>query len=104
MNVPFYLYIRRGGTKYSPRPQVRVTKTKGNTASDEIVIAVNLDVPEALFNKPQLTASITIPQDVVPEEIKAETIDNIKETLRQSLDLKINFEVENIDYDNNNDD
>lgn len=94
MNSRFYLYVRKG-TKYGyPEPIIRVTKTKGNMASDEICIEMNLDIPDALFKRPSLTANITIPDSVVPEEIKAQTMDNIKEALSQAVDLKINFEVE----------
>jgi hypothetical protein len=64
--------------------------------SDEIAIKLCIDVPDALFKRPQLQASITIPESAVtPTVVNAEVLDNIREVLSQQtgLDVTVNLVV-----------
>lgn len=75
----------------------KVRSSKGypsNLASDEVAFQLKISLPYALFDKPRLTATVTVPEDSVKEEIISENIiDNIGESLKQTLDMDINISV-----------
>lgn len=75
----------------------KVRASKGypsNLTSDEVAFQLKISLPYALFDKPRLTATVTVPEDAVKEEIISENmIDNIGETLRQTLDMDISISV-----------
>lgn len=47
----------------SSTQQVRVTKGPGHLKADEIAIGLTLDIPDRLFTRPVLAATIAIPDD-----------------------------------------
>ena len=66
---------------------------KTKIPSNSVVLKLNLELPDALFKKPQLEASITIDNDQVSKPlINGQTIHNIQEIVSQQLgvDLSIN--------------
>lgn len=72
--------------------QVRITTGKPKLKSNEHAIKIMFDLPDALFERPQLEASIVIPVDSVTKPtIEAETIDTIQEAIESQtgIDLKI---------------
>ncbi len=98
MNAVFYLVIQgkpqRGYTDKSKAPiepgAMRITKQKPDTAADEIAVRVVMEIPEALFRRPSLEASITIPagssRDAV---ITAEVQSNIAAIIREQTGLTV---------------
>ena len=91
MEVKCYLTVTKNGS-------VRVTKNKPGLNWDEIAVGVSLDIPKQLFLKPQISASITIPEDAIsPKEITAEVSDNIKEAIIEHTGLDVKIEVINTD-------
>lgn len=63
-------------------------------ASNAIAIKVTLNLPDTLFVKPQLCATIKVdPSSVPPAEIQADVLDNIKEVLQQKTGLDINISM-----------
>lgn len=61
---------------------------------NEISMKINLDIPEALFKKPTLSAKIVIPKDaVIPTEIPAEVLEDCKEALQLSTGMKVKVEL-----------
>lgn len=88
MNINFYLTVTRNGS-------VRVTKNHPQLMSDEITIAVQLFVPRALFLKPHLSATLTIPEEAArPQEIAVDVIENVKEAIEQSTGLRVELAVQ----------
>lgn len=74
---------------------LRLTKKRPATAPDEIAINLNLDIPDALFIKPTLHASIAVPDNFgLAPEITAEVADNIAEVLRQQTGLRVHISAD----------
>lgn len=73
---------------------VRTTISTPALKANEITLKVNLKLPEALFNRPQLQANIIIDEDkVTPNILDAEVQENITEIIEKQLgiDLTINL-------------
>lgn len=100
MEIHTYLIVTpKFKSSYSDRPYKAdlklVQKAKGTSmASNAVAIKVTLDIPDSIFIKPQLQATIKIDKNSVsPPVIEAEVLDNITEMLNKQLgiDLKINM-------------
>jgi hypothetical protein len=88
MKRNFYLTVSRNGS-------VRATKSQPGLGWDEISIGMTLEIPDKIFQKPILNASITIPEDVAMKSpISAEVRDNVAEAIEQSTGLKFVIKVE----------
>lgn len=87
MKIKTYLFVNSKGS-------VRIRKTKTSMGADEIAIQVDLTVPNQLFKKPQLQASISIPEDAVQTPvISSEVLDNIKTHMVQELGVNMTIAV-----------
>lgn len=97
VNVTCYLIIKAtlstNGAYVKSTPSVRVAKNKPSTAANEVAIKVNLDLPLSLFQKPQLTASIVIPEESAPLEISAEIQENIAKAIKEQSGLDVVIRV-----------
>lgn len=72
----------------------RLTSKVPALGKDEVAIKLDVVVPDALFKRPQLRASVTIPESVVSAPvISAEVLDNIQEILTQQTGLDIKVSV-----------
>lgn len=88
MKKQFYLTISRSGS-------IKATKNQPGLDWDEISIGMTLEIPDQIFKKPILNASITIPEDVAMKSpINAEVADNVAEAIEQSTGLKFVIKVE----------
>jgi hypothetical protein len=94
VNTEFYLVI---GQKFSAAghqvgtPTIRTAKKKPHCASDEVAIALHLVLPDALFKKPSLQASIVVPDDQVPTVITTELSENIAAALKEQFGITLNI-------------
>ena len=94
MNISSYLCIKKTGSKYAPRYSVRVTKTSPALDFNEIAMKLSLQIPDEIFEKPQLSASITVPKEAVSAPvIEAEIIDNVEQIIEQQTGFKVKLEV-----------
>ncbi len=93
MVINQYLIISEGARKYSP--SVKLVKTlKGTMPSNSIALKLNIHIPDAIFKKPQLEATIKINEsDITKPLINAETIDNIKQVLSQNLGIDMTIQM-----------
>lgn len=94
MTEDFYLIVSKGqrGRSLSVRVAARTPSLKVG----EVAMSVTLRLPSTLFEKPQLKASITVPDDKVSAPvISAEVAANIGEIVKQQtgLDLTIMVQV-----------
>lgn len=82
MKVNFWLITKSNGS-------IRTVKNRPSMDWDEVAIKVNLDIPNEMFQRPTLSASIKI--DHAPKlEIEAETVNNIQEVLKhEGIDVKL---------------
>jgi len=97
MNYLGYLIV-----KYTPcgngllgvKPSVRVAKNVPRLDANEIALKLRLDLPDELFKRPQLEASITVPRNAVTTAVvSAEVGDNIREVVRQQLGIDLTINV-----------
>lgn len=88
MNINRYLVV--GKRNRYAKPSARLTVTSPSLESYEVAIKLSLDIPDALFSRPQLEASIKIPSDALTAPvIEAETIDNIQSIISKELGVDL---------------
>lgn len=92
IEVNKYLIITEGSRKWNAN--VKLTNTlKGKMPSNAVVMKLSLQLPESLFKKPQLQATIKInEEDVSKPVINAQTLDNIKEIFSQQLGVDVTIQ------------
>lgn len=87
MNEESYLIIGKSGIK-----GVRKSKPKLNW--DEIACRISLDIPDVLFERPQLEATLKVDEEKIQaEKIFPDLIINTKELIEQQTGAKIDFKV-----------
>jgi len=68
---------------------IRTRKTKPSLDWNEVAIKLNLELPDALFQKPHLEASVVIPQEAAVNDIlTANVVANTKEAIESATGLK----------------
>jgi len=88
MKTDFFLTINsRGG--------VKTTKNRPGLDFDEVAIKMTMEVPDMLFKKPQLTASIIIPESAAtPKEIDVEMRDNIQDAIETVTGMEVKLTIQ----------
>lgn len=98
VNVECYLIVKAtispSGNYHTGKPSVRVSKGKPRTEANEVPIKINLELPIGLFKKPQITATVKVPEEQAPVEISTEIQDNIAKAIRESSGLDVRLIVE----------
>lgn len=82
MKIKRFMTVREdGSTALFVRPP--------RLAANEISIALDVEVPDAIFRKPSLSARIVVPDGAgMPAEIGAEVIENAKAAIEQATGLR----------------
>lgn len=76
------------GKRYTDgKPSVRVCKGKPAVEPHEVAMALCVDLPVSLFVRPQLTATITVPEDKAPFIITPEVRQNIAKAMSEQLGI-----------------
>ena len=76
------------------RGSITSSIAKPSTKANEVAIKITLAIPDALFEKPQLTARIEIPNDAVTQpELCADVQDNIAEVLSEQLGINVSVTI-----------
>ena len=68
---------------------------KPNTKAGEVALKLTLELPAALFQRPQIEATINVPDTIKPLEITPAMKDNIAAAIQdatQGFDVSINVE------------
>jgi hypothetical protein len=87
MKVPFFLIVNKKGS-------VRVNKTPPALGFDEISISLDLELPDSLFKKPLLSATIKVKEsDVKPRVISPEIKNNIEEAIKQHSGVEVKLTI-----------
>lgn len=93
MEISQYLIVSPGKHKWKVNVKL-VSSLKGNIPASAVAIKLNLILPDTIFNKPQLQATIKVrDEDVSKPVINAETLDNIKAVLNQQLGVEMSIQV-----------
>lgn len=83
MKVSPYLIISGSG-------KIRVTKTLPYLEANEISFQLHLELPDALFSKPRIEASVVVPDDAVkPAVIDAQVASDVAQELRKKTGLEV---------------
>lgn len=76
------------------RGAARITRGKPSIRWDEVSIALNINLPDALFDKPRLEAKINIPEEAAAKEtITTEVVENVKEAIETATGLTFSINV-----------
>ena len=87
MNIKKWLTINQKGS-------ARITKGKPSLDWDEVAIQLDIELPDALFNKPRLEAKLTVPDEAaVAGTIKSVVADNVQEAIEQATGLTFSVAV-----------
>ena len=85
MRTKGFLTVKANGS-------LRVSKRKPSLDDDEVVVSLNINLPDSLFEKPQLNAVIEVKDgQVKPFDITPQLIDNIKEAIELQVGASINL-------------
>lgn len=85
MKTEFWLIVNSGGS-------VHVRKTRPALDANEVSVKLNLSLPDALFQRPQLQADVSIdPDQVQTYPMETAIVQNIKDAVKQAtgMDLAI---------------
>ncbi len=76
------------------RGVTRLTRGKPSITWDEISILLDINLPDALFNKPRLEAKIEIPREAAgPDVLNSEVVENVQEAIEQATGLTFSINV-----------
>lgn len=71
------------------KPTVRTMKTKPSVAPHEVAVWINVELPEALFKRPNLSATISVPESSAPITITPEVQENIARVVQEQLGITL---------------
>jgi hypothetical protein len=92
MQINQYLIISPGKKRLNPNVKL-VKSLKGQMPSNAVALKLNIQIPDSIFQRPQLEASIKInEEDVSKPMINAAVLDNIKEAFQQQLGVDVNIQ------------
>jgi hypothetical protein len=87
MNIRCFLTVKSSGA-------VRVTKNKPALDYDEITIGLQLELPRALFEKPQLAATLIVPAGAaLPSELPVEVVGNIRDAVESASGMEVRLSM-----------
>ena len=79
----------------SSRGNCRLTKRQVSPRANEVAIHLVVELPDMLFKKPNLVASITVPNEgAAVETIGAVTTDNVRDAIEEATGLTFDIAVE----------
>jgi hypothetical protein len=91
MKVQAYLCVKKTSQW---RSTLRVTKSNPSLDYNEVALRLNLELPDELFTKPRLEATIAIPKDAVSAPvIEAEVVDNVEQIIKQQTGFEVRLQV-----------
>lgn len=89
MKTNFYLVVNSNGS-------VKAVKNQPDLKWNEVSVYVGLQLPDQLFRKPQLQATISVDESqVAPTEIDVDTQNNVKEAIESVTGMQVVLKLEN---------
>lgn len=91
MKVPVYRYLVVGQQKQYGPVSVRLTKKAPSLAPHEVALKLFIDLPEALFRKPALSVTVSVPDGTVSDKpaVPATVVHDITEVLQRELGIDV---------------
>lgn len=91
MITKFFLVVNQNGT-------IKAVKTRPGLKWDEVSVAVTLQLPNVLFQKPQMNASIIVPETAIsPVNIETDVADNIREAIETATGYQVKLTIQSPD-------
>lgn len=92
VSVECYVVIGRKKGKYSwGTTSMRMTKNKPALDGHEIALHLDLTLPDALFEKPSLSAKVVIPDGGATYDLSAEVQANIAAAVKQATGITLHI-------------
>jgi len=93
MYISKYLILAPGSSKWRTKVTL-VNSLSGRMPSGAIALKLNLELPDTLFDKPQLQATIKINEgDISKPIINAAVLDNIKAEFSRQMGIDMNIQI-----------
>lgn len=93
MEISRYIIVSPGPKRWAPKVKL-VSSVKGNMPANAVAIKLNIELPDNIFQKPQLQARIKIEEgDISKPVIDAKVLDNIKEVMSQRLGVEMSINI-----------
>lgn len=92
VKVGFYVIV---GQEFRPsgfstgKPSIRTAKLRPTCAPHEVAVYLNVELPEALFKRPNLSATISVPEAQAPITITPEVQQNIARVIQEQLGITL---------------
>jgi len=87
MIIQKYLVIKSNGS-------AKVVEREPRLERNEISLRLSLEIPNALFERPRLEATMKIPTEAIPKiKITPTVSDNVEKLIRQSTGLNMHVTV-----------
>ena len=87
MKVKKWLTINSSGS-------ARLSCGKPNIGWDEVSVLLDVNLPDALFQRPRLEAKINIPEEAAAREvITSDVVENVKEAIETATGLTFSINV-----------
>lgn len=94
MNVTKYLVITQGDKSWKSSVKLLNKLGTAKIAANAVVLKLNLDLPDALFKKPQLEATLKVDADQVSAPvIQPEILQNIQQVMSQQFGVDMNIQI-----------
>lgn len=91
MKTSFYITVTNTGT-------VKTTKNRPGLNWNEVAVLCNLELPDMLFKKPQISASIIVSdKDAAPFTIDADTSNNVRDAIEAATGMEVRLTIEQAD-------
>jgi len=97
MKTDFWVKISAKRTNYGIPKQwaangFDIRKNKPATGPNEVAIKMSVEIPDAYFETPELSAKITVPEDAIKSPIiSADVQSNIAAVLSEQLGMKVHI-------------
>lgn len=95
VKIAFHLIVgqyfeERGGImRPDGKPALRVAKNRPDCKAHEVAVYVELDLPAALFLRPNIRTKIVVPDNAAPLVITPQVQENITQVLRDQLGINV---------------
>lgn len=94
MHTRGYLIIHKAGSVRFIKGKVSYRgSTVPQISMNEIALYLDIELPDALFMRPQLQAKITIPPDTAPQTIEAQVMDNCRDAIEKATGLPVRISL-----------
>lgn len=96
VSLDFYAIVSQRFTTYGSqqgKPTVRTTRNRPDCDATEVAVRISLSLPDALFKRPSLEATIRIDDDIAPVVVNADVADNIARVVKEQMGITLHVQA-----------